>query len=59
MQFHKIAHESSGAKYWCLDNNYYLFQEDLSTVVPIQKLWNPDTVSWDLSLYVFHIRASL
>lgn len=48
MQFCKIAHESSDAKYWCLGNNYYLFQDDLSTVVPTKELWNPRIVSWDV-----------
>lgn len=50
MQFCKIAHQSSDDKYWCLDNNYYLSQEDLSTVVPVQKLCYPDTVSWGVHI---------
>lgn len=48
MHFCKITHQSSDAKYWCLDNNYYLSQEDLITVFPVQKVCCPDTVSWDI-----------
>lgn len=46
MQFCKITHQSSDAKYWSLDNYYYLSQEDLSTVFPVQKVCCPHTVSW-------------